>query len=292
MVEIRHVDYRRREAFFLKLVDVQLPISGIHLYESKHREGDVVREHHHQIYQVLYVIEGEGRITLEKREYELSRDLATIIPPYSRHTLVSDSRLTVLVLAFKREAVDPSLQEEWLDTYFDQARLIELNPFASSEVRRLLRKMLFEQQHKDAFAHLAMKIHLQEMFLLLARTNQPLRADDANSLRAQKIREYIDTHYFERLSAKDIADKLGVGIRQVNNIFKEQYGTTPMQYLADVRIDVAKRLLIESDHDIASICFEVGYETLSTFYRAFKNIVKMSPNRYRQKHAGQGGTSL
>jgi AraC family cel operon transcriptional repressor len=266
----------------LELVDVRLPASGIHLYESKHRDGDVVREHHHQIYQILYAIEGEGQITLEGRTLDLNRDHAVVIPPYTRHTLVSSSRLTVLVLAFRKEAVDRPVQSELLDPYFNKADLIELNPFTSSEVRRLLRKMLFEQQRRDALAHLAVKIHLQEMFLLLARMNQPFRADDANSLRAEKIREYIDTHYFERLSAKDIADKLGVGIRQVNNIFKEQYGTTPMQYLAEVRIDVAKRLLIESDHDIASICFEVGYETLSTFYRTFKNIVKMSPNRYRQ----------
>ncbi|UUZ80110.1 helix-turn-helix domain-containing protein [Paenibacillus sp. P26] len=81
-----------------------------------------------------------------------------------------------------------------------------------------------------------------------------------------------------------MAYKLGVGVRHANNIFKESYGMTPVQYLTESRIRVAKKLLIETDKDIVSICFEVGYESLPTFYRAFKNTVGLSPNKFRQQH--------
>ncbi|UQX55052.1 AraC family transcriptional regulator [Cytobacillus pseudoceanisediminis] len=40
-------------------------------------------------------------------------------------------------------------------------------------------------------------------------------------------------------------------------------------------------MLLQSDQDIVSICFEVGYETLSTFYRTFRNLVGISPNKFR-----------
>lgn len=73
-------------------------------------------------------------------------------------------------------------------------------------------------------------------------------------------------------------------MRYVNDIFKEQYHMTPMQYLTEVRIETAKKLLTESDKDIVTVCFEVGYENLSTFYRVFKNSVNMSPNQYRKQH--------
>ena len=51
-----------------------------------------------------------------------------------------------------------------------------------------------------------------------------------------------------------------------------------------MRISVAKKLLAETDKDILSVCFEIGYESLSTFYRTFKRYVQMSPNQYRNRH--------
>ncbi len=86
----------------------------------------------------------------------------------------------------------------------------------------------------------------------------------------------------EPLTAPDIAAKLGISTRHVNNIFKEQYGLTPMQYLTQIRIQVAERLLAETDKSIISICFEVGYDSVSTFYRCFKAETKVSPNHYRK----------
>ncbi len=63
-----------------------------------------------------------------------------------------------------------------------------------------------------------------------------------------------------------------------------------MQYLTHIRIEHAKRLLLDSDKEIVTICFEVGYETLSTFYRSFKKEVEMTPNQYRQYY-GNGRQS-
>lgn len=116
------------------------------------------------------------------------------------------------------------------------------------------------------------------------RSSQSVLVTDFNSLRTERIRSYIDSHYFESLTASDIAARLAIGVRHVNNIFKDRYRITPIQYLTEVRISLAKQLLIDTNKDIVSICFEVGYETLPTFYRAFKNIVGMSPNLFRQQN--------
>lgn len=58
---------------------------------------------------------------------------------------------------------------------------------------------------------------------------------------------------------------------------------TPIQYLAVTRIEEAKKLLTGSDKDITSICFEVGFETLSSFYRTFKQLVGRTPKQYRRE---------
>jgi AraC-like DNA-binding protein len=267
----------------MMLKRIELPVNGIHLYESKHQDGDIVHEHHHSIHQFLFTLEGEGTITLDGTRYECKQDCAVLIVPYSNHAVVSDSKLTLLVLAFEEANIDSFARTDLLQTCFQLSALLQLNPFAAADVRQLLRKMLFEQTHQDAFGPWALHIYLHEILLVLARSSQSSVVTDSNSLRAERIRSYIDQHYFEPLTAGDIAARLGVGARQVNNIFKEQYRMTPIQYMTEVRIGLAQKLLAETENDIVSICFEVGYETLPTFYRAFKNIVNMSPNMFRQQ---------
>lgn len=261
-----------------------LSVQGIGLYESKHTEGDSIEEHHHQVYQILYALENEGEVTLNGESFNFNQDHVAVIAPYSNHSIISDSKLTVLVLEFEETILDASVRERLLYPFFNQSKLIELNLFDAGELRQLLRKMLYEQSHGKEINLLAMKIFLSELLLTLARSLQEPQMMDANILRAERLRNYIDSHYFEIITSNDISAKLGISTRHINNIFKEQYKMTPMQYLTGVRMERVRKMLIETEKDIVSICFEVGFESLSTFYRTFKNATRMSPNKYRTAH--------
>ncbi|ULL13123.1 AraC family transcriptional regulator [Paenibacillus sp. H1-7] len=266
---------------------IELPAEGMLMYEFQHVDGDVVKPHHHQVHQILYALEGQGKITLNGKSSEYSQDRVAVIVPNSEHAIVSDSRLTVLVLAFDERIFDTPMRQELLHPYFGMSQLGKPNPLTGGELRQLLRKMLYEQSSAGKLGAIAMKIILSELLIVLARSLHMQQATDANSLRAERIRHYIDTHYFEIVNAGDIAAKQGISLRYINNIFKEQYSLTPMQYLTDIRIGMAKQMLAETDKDIASICFELGFETVSTFYRIFKDAVQMPPNKYRTLHKMQ-----
>ncbi|XEC95458.1 AraC family transcriptional regulator [Paenibacillus tarimensis] len=258
-------------------------MNRIDLYESKHQESYALSLHHHENYQLLYVIEGEGSILIDGIRHDLMHNNAAIIVPYSEHAVSSDSHLTLLVLAFGEQSVHGQILSEWKSRYYLNSQLLRLNSLNGNELRLLLRKLLFRQRQKDELSNWAMQIHLHEILLLLARAKPASQITDANNLRAERTRCYIDQHYYEPITSKDLAAKMNMSIRHTNNIFKEQYHMTPMQYLTEVRISTAKKLLTETDKDIVTICFEIGYESLPTFYRAFKNVVKMSPNKFRQQ---------
>lgn len=258
----------------------------IHLYESKHDERYAYNVHHHEQAQLLYVIEGKGTIVLEDAAFDLMPDTAAMIVPFTQHAVSSDSHLTLLVLTYGNNSVHEPMLREWQAHDFHKSRVLKLNALHGNELRLLLRKLLFEEHRQDRFSSWAMRIHLHEIMLLLARAASVSQITDANSLRAERVRQYIDTHYYEIMSSRELAARLGMSVRHLDATFKEQYRITPMQYLTEVRIGVAKKLLRESDKDIASICFEIGYESLATFYRTFKNVAQLSPNQYRQRGAG------
>lgn len=256
----------------------------IHLRESKHREGETVQEHHHQTYQILYVLEDEGKLTLDGLEHHFNQDNVAFITPYSDHSIIANSKLTVLVLEFGITHLEKDIQTEIIHKYFCESDLFALNLFEAGEIRQILRKMLYEQSIGKPINRLALKIYLSELLLILMKAQEEPKMMDANILRAERLRKYIDTHYYEMINASYISTMLGMSIRHINNIFKEQYDITPIQYLTEVRMELSKKLLLETDKDIVSICFEVGFESLSTFYRSFKNYTNTSPNQFRAQY--------
>jgi AraC-like DNA-binding protein len=257
----------------------------VHLYESKHKDGDVIREHHHLQHQFLYALDGKGKITLDGRTFDFEPNTAAVIVPHSNHAIVSDSRLTVLVLAFDETVLEGSIRSGLLHSQFSRSMLVTLNVIGDNELRTLLRKMLFEQSRAEPLNRLAIRIYLMQLLLVVIRNKQTFHTPLVNHLRAERLRNYLDTHYFELVNSESMAAKLGVSARHINNIFKETYRMTPLQYLTELRMGLAQKMLAETDKDISSICFEIGYESLSTFYRTFKIYRRMSPNQYRKLHS-------
>jgi len=65
--------------------------------------------------------------------------------------------------------------------------------------------------------------------------------------------------------------------------FKETFGETPHRYLQRRRIERAMRMLRETDEDVTGISIEVGFRSLGTFSRTFREIVGVSPSEYRER---------
>ncbi len=64
--------------------------------------------------------------------------------------------------------------------------------------------------------------------------------------------------------------------------FRQLTGVPPGRFLGALRIEAAKRLLIETDDSILDVCYEVGYSSLGSFSSRFTELVGLSPGRYRQ----------
>jgi transcriptional regulator GlxA family with amidase domain len=70
--------------------------------------------------------------------------------------------------------------------------------------------------------------------------------------------------------------------RTLKRRFKQATGLTLMDYVQNLRIEEAKRLLESSDQPVEEICFTAGYEDLSFFRRLFKRRTGVTPARYRR----------
>jgi AraC-like DNA-binding protein len=97
-----------------------------------------------------------------------------------------------------------------------------------------------------------------------------------------KIRDYILNNYKKQdLTLKKIANEVGLNPIYLSNLFKKRIGVNITDYITNVRIRFAKRLLGNTDHSIKTICFSCGFRTFRHFCRVFKNKEKITPSEFR-----------
>jgi AraC-like DNA-binding protein len=94
---------------------------------------------------------------------------------------------------------------------------------------------------------------------------------------------FIDSHYGEKIDLSIIADEAYFSKYHFIRAFKNIYRKTPHQYLISVRIEKAKSLL-KTGLPVSAVCYEVGFESLSSFSALFKRIVHIGPWEYLNRH--------
>ena len=95
------------------------------------------------------------------------------------------------------------------------------------------------------------------------------------------LKNYIDTHYQEKITLDMLADMFLVNKYTLSRNFKEQYGTSIINYLLVTRITHAKQMLRFTDESVEEVGNACGITPLYYFSRIFKQIEGVSPLEYR-----------
>ncbi len=98
----------------------------------------------------------------------------------------------------------------------------------------------------------------------------------------EKIRAFIDNNIYNDISLDDIAEEFSVTKMHVIRVFKQKYGTTPVQYMLERKISIAKSLLTGTVMPIKEIASLLRYSNTQHFSGSFKKAVGCTPNRYRK----------
>lgn len=107
---------------------------------------------------------------------------------------------------------------------------------------------------------------------------------DSESRRVMKVKSYIDEHYNEDLSLAVLADLVGMSTTAFSRYFKLRTGKNISEYIVDIRLGHAARMLVDTTDAISEICWTTGFNTLSNFNRLFRKRKGCSPKEFREKY--------
>jgi AraC-like DNA-binding protein len=108
-------------------------------------------------------------------------------------------------------------------------------------------------------------------------------AEDLNR-RLLRARDAMDRAYAEPLDVAAVANVAHVSEAHFIRCFRTTFGETPHRYLQRRRVERSMFLLRETDRSITDICFDVGFMSLGTFSRTFREIIGETPSSYRDGH--------
>jgi AraC-like DNA-binding protein len=109
------------------------------------------------------------------------------------------------------------------------------------------------------------------------------RAVEESNRRLLRARDAMDRVYAQPLDVPTLARLAHVSEAHFIRTFRATFGETPHRYLQRRRVERAMFLLRESDLSVTEICLDVGFASLGTFSRTFRDIVGESPTEYRKR---------
>jgi transcriptional regulator GlxA family with amidase domain len=106
------------------------------------------------------------------------------------------------------------------------------------------------------------------------------QASEMASIRELQI--WIAEHLDARLSVDSLAERMAMSVRNFERVFTREVGTTPAQYVLQLRVEAARRLLERTEHGQKQVAAAAGFRSADGMRRAFVRLLGITPRRYRE----------
>lgn len=99
-----------------------------------------------------------------------------------------------------------------------------------------------------------------------------------------RVQHYIEQHLEESITVNTLAMIANMSVTNFNRIFKKELGMTPIEYLIDIRLSQAKKLLQRSGYSITEISLKCGFNSNAHFSSTFQKKIGITPTEYRNSY--------
>ena len=231
----------------------------------------------HENIEILYVIEGSGRLQYDSVAYDIAEGDVVIINSFAIHSITAENFIHYHVLIPFSDFFSSIGLKLHTYTYRPIIRDLSLN----EKFDAFLSAFNSADELKDA------KVHLAVISLLTYITEN--HREDADKSSAKKIDlsirlalSHILSHYDDKITAESLSEIAGFSKFHFLREFKKATGHTFSEYLMEIRLSAARKMLLESKFSIKEICYKTGFDSEAYFSKLFKEKEGVTPTEYRK----------
>ncbi len=253
-------------------------------------------EHTHELPRLLTVVVGHASLLWDARAFALRAGDVVVLPAGTPHRLLPHLEQAELLAVDVPLRASLTIAEEPIWERICQGpSVVHFSAAAACEVQSLMHRIRAEQRLERGAGAIAVRAYLMSLLVLLyrrtLRSMPPAGCNTGAEACLRRVAEFMRAHYAEPLRLAELAERAHLSPRQFTTRFKRAFGETPARHLTRLRIGAAQDLLRSPEPSITEIASQVGYESVSHFYRTFVQATGMSPGRYRRLGRVRGAHS-
>lgn len=238
--------------------------------------------HFHEGYEVYIMLEGNVSYILPDNSYELSNNTFILINPFTIHKKTTNSN------AYTTFLINFNLNN--LKKYFtDEAIELILRPFSKipygkisdenrNRIMKIAKKLEKSKDEEKNICYIAEILHILEKSEQL-RSTHPLIENTLDN----KVYEYVANNLDKKITLDTLAGELYISKQTLISSFRKNYGTSPMLFVNQVKMNFAHSMLLYPEFTVETISKYCGFKNLSYFSKSFKSIFGQTPSEYRRK---------
>ena len=238
---------------------------GYNYHYVKHKKAPFTPLHFHSASEMIFVRKGRMLAVVKGEEYVISAGEGCFVDRFCVHAFSElDKDTEIYVFVGNRELFDPIFSEVGgvppvkflFDDYALLDKAVEVYDSAKNEDVRLL-------AFKGAAALLVARISSE---------NRMMPSVDGNSSTdICAVLRYIGEHFAEDITLSSISAEFGYSPQYFSRLFHRYMKVNLTEYVNIARVNFAKRMM-GSDKSVAEIAFESGFNSMPSFYRAYKKV--------------------
>ncbi len=244
------------------------------------KDTSVSREHGRVDWHILYIMDGKCYAEINGEDHIVGIGDILLYRPGERQSYR---------FFMKDESVSCSMHfsgtgcEELMNSIgFNNKSILHIGK--SNTIKLIFEKIKTEYILQKPYRNELMTAYTMELFAHIGRRNLARNtAHIKNSKLLDDICVHLHKNYFNEFSLEEYASMCNLSTSRFSHLFKETTGLSPLEYLTDIRIKNAAKLLTHSDMSVAEIAESVGFSDPSYFGRVFKKKMKVSPKKFQSE---------
>lgn len=252
--------------------------------------------HWHEELEIIYIRQGRLHVCIEDHNYSGHTGSVFLVNPRELHFMGSDDlSAAYYTLLFPLEFISFQTMDELESALLLPLRsgqLLLTHEIADDALRERLTELLDRIiDLNDGVPSLSRQIKTR--ILLLECLESLLQhgvlftpsLSDSHLNMQRELLAYVNEHYTEKISLRDLASHFHLSEKYISRYFKEHFQLTITGYTNHLRLTCARRLLESTDLPVTEVALRSGFPNVSYFIRTFKNSYGISPLKYRKSAA-------
>nr|WP_294896641.1 AraC family transcriptional regulator [uncultured Pedobacter sp.] len=257
------------------------------------------RLHYHSQLELIHFVEGKGTQFIGDNIKRFNNgDIVLVgsnLPHYWRYDdlyshedpkLTAESRVIHFKEDFWGEYFLNLPENKIFRLLFEKAkRGIQIKGKTKNKVAELMQRLLYAEGPERIILLMECLVCIANScsISLLSSFGFKYDAEESENDRMTSIYEYTLANYKKKIQLEEIADVAGISPNSFCRYFKSQTRKTYSQFLLEIKIGQACKMLIESNLSIKELCYECGFNNFSSFHKYFKLITGLSPLSYKKE---------